>query len=331
MKVLLTGGNGFVGSHILDALCARDIPAVLLARPTSDLQFVRNHLPRVELRRGSVADPASLREALSGITHVIHCAGTTKASRLSEFDAVNRGGTAHLVDALDTQAGQIRRLVLISSLAACGPGTAQAPARETDAPHPVSEYGRSKLAAERAVTERCRAGYTILRPPAVYGPRDGEFLRLFRTVQRGWAPAIAGGRQPLSLVYGADLASAAVACLDHPAAAGKIFHVAGAEVVTGTQVTDMIARALGCRVKQVPVPGALVRLVCAAATAGARLSGRASLLAHDKHRELLAPGWVCDAGRLQRELGVRCPTPLSAGAVSTLAWYREHRWLAWNS
>lgn len=120
MKVLLTGGNGFVGSHILDALCARDIPAVLLARPTSDLQFVRNHLPRVRLRRGSVADPASLREALSGITHVIHCAGTTKASRLSEFDAVNRGGTAHLVDALDTQAGQIRRLVLISSLAACG-------------------------------------------------------------------------------------------------------------------------------------------------------------------------------------------------------------------
>lgn len=331
MNVLLTGGNGFLGSHILDALCARDIPAVLLARPTSNLQFVRDHLPRVEVRQGSVTDPASLREALSGITHVIHCAGTTKALRLSEFDAVNRGGTAHLVDALAAQPGQIRRLILVSSLAACGPGTAKAPARETDTPHPVSEYGRSKLAAEREVTERCRVEYAILRPPAVYGPRDREFLRLFRTVQRGWAPAIAGGRQPLSLVYGADVASAAVACLDHPAAAGKLFHVAGDEVATGTQVTELIARALGCRVKQMPVPGLLVRLVCAAATAGARLSGRASLLAHDKHRELLAPGWVCDAGRLHRELGVRCPTPLSAGAVSTLAWYREHRWLDWNS
>ena len=331
MKVLLTGGNGFLGSHILDALCARDIPAVLLARPSGNLQFVRDHLSRIELRHGSVTDPASLRQALSGITHVIHCAGITRALRLSEFDAVNRVGTAHLVDALDAHAGHIRRLVLISSLGACGPGTVEAPARETDTPHPVSSYGRSKLAAEREVTERCRVQHVILRPPAVYGPRDGEFLRLFRTVQRGWAPAIAGGRQPLSLAYGPDLAAAAVACLDHPAAAGKIFHVAGAEVLTGKDVTESIGRALGCRVRQVPVPGCLVRLVCAAAGAGARLSGRASLLAHDKHRELLAPGWVCDAGRLQRELGVGCPTPLSAGAVSTLAWYREHRWLAWDS
>ena len=328
MKVLLTGANGFVGSHILDALRARDISTALLVRPTSNLQFIQQHLPHVEVRQGAVTDQASLDSALSGVTHVIHCAGITRALRLSEFDTVNRGGTANLVTALNARAGQVERLVHISSLAACGPGTTEAPARETDTPHPVSEYGRSKLAAEREVAERCRIRYAILRPPAVYGPRDGEFVRLYRSVERGWAPAIAGGQQPLSLLYVEDLAAAAVTCLDHPAAAGKTFHVAAAEVVTGWEVAASIACVMECRVRRVIVPGWLARVACAAAGVGARLSGRPTLLAHDKHRELLAPGWVCDASRLRRDLGFQSFTPLAAGLATTLAWYRAQNWLA---
>ena len=106
-----------------------------------------------------------------------------------------------------------------------------------------------------------------------------------------------------------------------------MYHVAAAEAVTGWQVAEAMARALGRPVRRFSVPGWMVRLGCLAAGWGARLSRRASLLAHDKYREVLADGWVCDASRLRRELGFACATPLSVGLAATLAWYREHRWL----
>ena len=133
MKVLLTGGNGFVGSHVLDRLRERGTETVLLLRRTSDTRLIREHLDGVEVRRGSLGDAQSLREAARDATHVVHCAGKTKVLRSAEFYEVNRDGTRNLVEALNAQAGRVRRLVHVSSLAAAGPGTPQAPAREDQA------------------------------------------------------------------------------------------------------------------------------------------------------------------------------------------------------
>ncbi len=215
---MLTGASGFVGSHILDSLRERGLATVLLLRPTSNKQFIASHLPDVELRAGSISDPESLQQAMAGITHVIHCAGATKAVRVSEFYETNQGGTRNVVNAVNSQHGRVKRLVHISSLAAAGPAGAERPAREEDPPQPVSEYGKSKLAGELEVKTHCRAEYVILRPPAVYGPRDGEFLRLFKAV-RGHSAQL-GRAQALSLVFVKDLAKAVVNCLDHPASGG---------------------------------------------------------------------------------------------------------------
>src|SRR5512142_3014873 len=174
MKVLVTGANGFVGSHILDLLFARGIPAAALLRSSSNRRFIESHGAGLDVRTGSIDDPRSIAAALEGVTHVLHCAGCTKALRLSDFDRVNRHGTRHVVDAVNAQGGRIQRLVLVSSLAAAGPASPGAPAREGDPPHPVSAYGRSKLAGEQEVRGACRSEYVILRPAAVYGPRDVE-------------------------------------------------------------------------------------------------------------------------------------------------------------
>jgi dihydroflavonol-4-reductase len=140
---------------------------------------------------GSLSDPQSLDAALRDVTHVIHCAGCTKALRNSEFYEVNQAGTRNVVEAVNRQQGRIQRLVHLSSLAAGGPASPDQPAREDDLPHPVSEYGRSKLAGEREVQDACKTEYVILRPPAVYGPRDEAFLPLFKAVKRTFCRASA--------------------------------------------------------------------------------------------------------------------------------------------
>ena len=324
MKILLTGASGFVGSHILDSLLKGGLPTALLLRPASNKRFITPHLPGVEVRFGSVGDPESVQRAMADITHVIHCAGATKASRVSGFYEVNQAGTRNVISAVNGRQAQVRRVVHISSLAAAGP--ADKPACEEDMPRPVSEYGKSKLAGELEVRNGCHAEYVILRPAAVYGPRDEEFLRLFKAVKNHLLPR-PGGAQALSLVFVRDLAEAVVACLNHPAAAGKTYFVAAPEVVTAQKMAEEIAAQMKVWTLPVPLPRALLWSLCLAQEVGSRLTGKPSVLSLQKFAELRAPGWVCSPARLQRETGCSCATTLHQGIAETLRWYRQHDWL----
>ncbi len=327
MKVLLTGANGFVGSHVLDSLLARNIPTAILLRPHSDRGFIEPRLAQVEVRIGSLNDRDGLERAMGDVTHVVHCAGATKALRVADFHAVNQIGTRHLVAAVDAQAGRIRRLVHLSSLAAAGPATADSPAREADPPRPVSEYGRSKLAGEQEVLGARHTEWVILRPPAVYGPRDGEFLRLFQAVKAHLLPVVRGGRQALSLVYVKDLAEAVVGCLSHPAAAGRTYFVASPQVISAREMAGEIAVQMSVWTVPLPLPTFALWPVCAVQEGWSRLTGRANVLSRQKYPELRAPGWVCDPGRLKAETGVVCATTLREGIAQSLTWYRREGWL----
>jgi nucleoside-diphosphate-sugar epimerase len=325
MKVLLTGASGFVGSHILDRLRADGIPTALLLRPSSNRRFLQQHLGAVEVRTGSITQPDSLPEAMAGITHVIHCAGCTRALRGSDFDEINHVGTRNVVIALNGSPS-VRRLVHISSLAAAGPATPANPAQESGTPSPISVYGQSKLAGEVEVRSLCRPDFTILRPPAVYGPRDDGFLSMFKAVKFHFLPRT-NANQALSVVFVRDLAEIVVKCLDHPGVVGKTYFVANREMVTGRVMAQEIAAQMRHWTFPLPMPAAMLWPVCLFEQMRSRLTGKPSLLSLQKYVELRAPGWVCDAGLLEMEMGCQCPTTLKAGIAETLSWYRQQQWI----
>lgn len=324
MKVLLTGASGFVGSHVLEALRSQGVPVSILLRATSSSQFIAKEGDLMERRLGSLQDPASLTAALTGITHVIHCAGATKARTAADFFEVNQVGTRNLALAA-ARASTVRRFVLVSSLAAAGPGTREHPSREDAEPRPVSIYGRSKLAGERELAALCDGEYTIVRPPAVYGPRDAEFLKLFRTVKNRIRPL--PSPQPLSLVYVQDLAAVIVALLNHPGAAGQTVNVASTQTITAAQMAREIAAAMRIRALPVPVPTPLLWPFCLLHQCRSLVTGIPGVLSLQKYAELKAEGWVCDVTRLTAELGLQCATTLGEGIARTLNWYRENKWL----
>ena len=231
-----------------------------------------------------------------------------------------------MVTAVNSHQGDVQRLVHVSSLAASGPAIAAKPARESDSPKPVSTYGTSKLAGELEVANNCRSDYAILRPPAVYGPRDYGFLSMFKAINAHVLPKPTE-RQSLSLVFVKDLAEAVVRCLEHPKASAKTYFVASREIVTAEMMAREIASQMNRWTVPCPVPAALLWPVCFFEQVRSQFCGKPSLLNLQKFAELRAPGWVCDPSWLAHEVGFECKTTLKQGIAKSLKWYLQEGWL----
>lgn len=328
VRAFVTGATGFVGSHLARALIDRGAEVRALVRPTSDDGL----LERLGAERvvGSLEDTGTLARAAAGADVVFHLAAATRARSESEYGRVNATGTRTLIDAvLDADGPRPRRIVYLSSLAASGPCIDGRPVRASDTPRPLTAYGRSKLAGERAVLDAAGRGLetVVVRAPAVYGPGDADLFRFFRMAALGVLPVPRGPTRPVQLLFVEDLAEALIQAAAAPAAHG-IYHVAEPRAYAWEEVARMIGRAVGRpAARVVRIPAMLVRAAAAIGETAAGLVGRATIFNGDKALELLAPGWLCETARARAELGFLAPTSLADGLARTAAWYDDHGWL----
>lgn len=325
-KVLVTGASGFVGSHIVEALAGQGLSVRALVRRSSSLAFLADR--DTELAFGDVTDPASLCPALDGVLGVVHCAGLTKALSLEQYRQVNRNGTENLLRACCSVHPRPSRIVLLSSLAAFGPSRDERPVRESDEPHPVSNYGRSKLEGHRVAESSMKElSVSILIPPAVYGPRDRDIYAYFKFAKNGIVPFLGRRERYLSVVYVKDLARAAVECLLREEAAGRSYFVEDGEVHTWKSFAGAISRAMARKPACVVLPRFLALGVAILVDAFSQITRRPPLLGTQKMRDLLQPSWTCSGERIRKELGWQPQYPLWKGVEETCRWYVEHGWL----
>lgn len=328
MKVFLTGGTGFIGSHLVEELKARGYGEVrCLARGRLKWLAGMDVVPV----RADLSDAAALRAAVEGVDYVYHVAGVTRATDWATFEEANVAATVRLLDAVREVNPGIRKVVLTSSLAAVG-RCAEGVADEATPLNPVSRYGRSKAEMEGAVAawqaRHPEIPIVIVRPPSVYGPREADIFTLFKAARRGIFPVTGQTNVPyLSLVHGRDLVSGMVDAAEAEGTAGRTYFIGSEEQYAWNDVKQAMTDALGRKAVTLPVPEALVEVVGAAVEAAGRLVGHYPPLNREKAREARLACKMCSVARARRDFGYRQRIPLDEGMRETVAWYRTQGWL----
>jgi len=322
--VLVTGATGFAGSHLVEALLAAGHRVRVPLRASSNPRWLPAGVERVA---ADLRDPDALAPLVRGVSWILHFAGITRAARRSEFRQVNTLGTRDLYRAACAECADLELFVFCSSLAASGPApAAEKPRRENDAPAPITAYGRSKLEAEAWLSENRKTGTRLLivRPPAVYGPRDTATLALFRWAAAGILPLPAPRGNRLTLIHVRDLAAATLFLAEQ----GRegIFHVGDGGLHSWEKLGESIGRLMNRKVRQIRIPRALVQLPGIYGEVAAFVTGRMPVINRDKVADLRQPFWIASIDKLTAT-GYLPRIVLEEGLRETVSWYRAEGWL----
>jgi nucleoside-diphosphate-sugar epimerase len=323
-RALVTGANGFIGSHLVRELLQRGYDVNCLVRPTSDLRSIQGLPVRVFL--GDIRNPATLVTPLQGVDYIFHLAAALLVTSQAEFEETNVQGTLNLLQATAQLApSQIKRFLYVSSEAAVGPGQDATPLDETVELRPISWYGQSKKEAEAHV--RSFAGQvpaTIVRLSSVYGEREQDISQAFPAVEKGLLPKIGLEEKATVLVYVGDVVRGMIDAAESANTIDQAYHLAHPRIWSAEDLIRTIAAAMGRPDGiMLPVPVEVLHLAAPLAEFIHEFVRGRPKLTKDKAHEISQRYWVISPAKAKRDFGWEARFDLPDGMRRTTAYYLE--------
>jgi nucleoside-diphosphate-sugar epimerase len=282
----------------------------------------------LEFVHGDCNDKASLENAVRGVDWVFHLAGVTKAIKEETYFEINGLGTENLIHACLENNPSLQKFIYISSQAAAGPSRNRCNRKELDFCEPVSFYGRSKRMGEELVLAHAHeVPVLILRPSAVYGPRDKDFFALFKCLSRRIKPCPIGPDQQLSLCYVEDIVQGILLAVETQTKSGEILFLSDGNDYRIEEIGDVLAQAMGITALRIHVPKRMILGIACFSEYLSKLFGKPFLFNKDKAEEMIQKDWVCDITKAKTLLGFEPRVSLLKGAKLTFEWYKKKRWL----
>ncbi len=324
MKIAITGATGFIGSHLTETLAAQGHEVTCLARGNDKASWIKD-LP-VRMVYGDVCREHSLEKFVTGQEVIVHLAGLTKAPDLETYTRVNVGGTNNVLSAVTARGVRLRRFILISSQEAMGPSAEGRPICEDTPQNPLSMYGISKHLAEKALRAWSTIPMTVIRPPAVYGPRDRDIYAYFKLASMGITP-IVGYSNILSVVYVKNLVSGISLAIDRGQDGFRSYFFTDGDAITWKDMSEMISTALHRRTTKIRIPSVVVNALGKIAGLYSSVTHKALLLSKDKIAAMKVVHWLISDQRARSELGYKPTYTTVQGIEETARWYRDAGWL----
>jgi len=327
MKALITGGNGFIGSHLAEHLVRRGYEVSCLVRKSSDLALLAGS--DVRLVTGDLRDKGSLLQAVRGAHYVFHLAAVIRAEDWNTYYESNYVGTKNLIEICAERGRRIRRFVFVSSISAAGPSIKGVLKGEEAEPRPITWYGRSKLMAEDAVKALAgKVPFVIIRPPNVLGPGGKEFYSVLKLLKMRVMPLLGNGDEQTSIIFVQDLVRGIEQAALHRGTVSETYYLTDGRIYSWRGISGVIAEELGISRFVFPVPYPLLMALGFLMEAAARLAKRTPLAPCDQIRRTRQAYWTYDGSKATKEFGFKPLVGLREGIRSAVAWYRDRGMLA---
>jgi nucleoside-diphosphate-sugar epimerase len=327
-SIIITGANGFIGQHLVAECIEQGMQVFAAVRKGSNIgQLGTMKCTVVEIEYSHVESIATLIAKINP-TYIIHNAGLTRTPDYKEFLKVNRDYLIHIVAGIRQSGVTIQKLLFVSSLAAYGPADFQLSGivTHTSTPHPVTNYGRSKLAAEQWLWQQKDIPFNIIRPTAVFGPGEKDLLQVFQMIQSGINLMAGFGSQKLTFIYAKDLVRMMVSAVT-TSQTHQAYFASDGKVYRGEDFPEAIQEALGKQVLTLKMPVFIIRMGAHISALIGKITGKFPTLYPERVNEIQARSWACDTENIKNDLGFAAQYTLQQAIHETVRWYQKEGWL----
>jgi nucleoside-diphosphate-sugar epimerase len=323
---VVTGANGFVGSHLVDNLLTKGLKVRCIVRKSSNLKWLDKK--NVEVFDSGLFDKEGLRKAFKDANYIYHVAGVVKSKTKEGYFKGNVETTRNLLEIALENKSTIKRFLVVSSQTVSGPSTVANPVNEKTECNPITTYGRSKLEEEKLVLSyKDKFPITICRAPAVYGERDTEIFIYFQTFSKGLTTTIGFDKKELSLIHVVDLVEGFYLAAMSEKAKGEIYFISSEKYYTWQEINSITSKILNKKPIIIKVPHFLVYTIAAIAQFFAMFSSKPATLNIEKAKDITQQYWTCNTSKAINDFGYRQKISIEEGIKRTCDWYKQMKWI----
>jgi len=323
---VVTGANGFVGSHLVDNLLSKNFEVRCIVRKSSNLQWLEGK--DLKIFNCGLFDKNGLQEAFKNVNYIFHIAGVVKAKDEAGYLKGNVEATKTLLEVAAEMNSKLKKFVVVSSQTVSGPARKGIPVTEVMEPNPLTTYARSKLKQEQlTLSYKDVFPVTICRAPAIYGERDTEIFIYFQVFNRGLTTMIGFDKKELSLLHVVDLAEGLYLAAVSENSNGEIYFISSEKFYNWDEVGQVTAKVLGKKALKIRIPHFIVFTIAAIAQFFAMFSSKPATLNIEKAKDLVQSYWICDTSKAMKELGYRQKISIEEGIRRTCDWYKKMKWI----
>ncbi len=323
-KILITGASGFIGGFLVEYALNQGYETYAGIRKSSSKEYLQD--PRIQFCYLDFENKEQLGDILekNKFNYIIHNAGVTKAKEESTYFKVNETYLINFISVIKDRKIALKKFISISSLAAYGPAeyTPDGIVKEDTIPHPVTAYGRSKLAGEKHLKSTTDIPYNIIRPTAVYGPREKDFSTVYQIVNKGMELLIGFKKQQLTFIYVDDLVRAIFTVMKQ-AKTGKNYFIADGDHYSGEAFHGVIKDCLKKKTLKIKLPIFAVSILAQISETISMVTGKYPALNKEKVNELKCQSWSCDVAPLKEDFNFVPQFDLNRGMETTILWNKK--------
>ncbi len=323
---VVTGGTGFVGSHLVDLLLSKNYEVWCIIRKSSNTKWLKGK--DVKLIDCGLNNKADLKNVIREVDYIYHVAGVVKSKSKEGYFTGNVETTKNLLDTVVENNVKLKRFVVVGSLTATGPSLNGVAVDEKTICNPITTYGKSKLEEEKlALSYKDKIPITICRAPAVYGERDTEIFIYFNTFSKGLTTLIGFDEKKLSLIHVLDLVNGIYQASISDKAVGEIYFLSSEEYYTWDQINKITASILNKKPIVIRIPHSIVYLIAAIAQFLSYFSSKAATLNIEKAKDLTQKYWICNTQKAKDHFNYKQYISIEEGIRRTINWYKEQGWI----